>query len=80
MATFEIRDEVPVGLAATPVDSEHDRYFLHSWAQLAADPALLEEYNALKWQHHGSDVYDEKKAEFFGRLGGYSGISGDDPR
>ncbi|WP_156223693.1 hypothetical protein [Pseudactinotalea suaedae] len=72
LATFEVPDELPVGLAATPVGSEHDRFFLSSWAQLAAEPGLLEEYNALKRTYHGTDVYEEKKAEFFGRLGGYS--------
>lgn len=71
LATFEVADEFPVGLAATPVNSEHDRFFRRSWARLAADPALLEQYNALKREFHGTDAYDEKKAEFFGRLGGY---------
>ena len=72
LATFEVPDELPVGLAATPVNSEHDTFFLRSWAALAADPQLLEDYNALKRKYHGSDEYDAMKAEFFGRLGGYS--------
>lgn len=71
LAAFEVPDELPVGLAATPFGSEHDTFFLGSWARLAADPALLEEYNALKRRHHGSAGYDREKAAFFGRLGGY---------
>lgn len=72
LATFEVPDELPVGLAVTPVDSEHDRFFRRSWSRLAADPALLAQYNALKRQHHVTPGYDEEKAAFFGRVGGWS--------
>src|SRR3954449_1097431 len=57
LATFELPDDEtaddgrtrpPVGVAVTPGGSEHDLRFTRSWRLLAADPALLAEYNAMK--------------------------------
>lgn len=68
LATFLVPDSRPVELAATPAGSEHDVRFTRGWKRLRTDPAVLEEYNKLKRDFHGSDEYEARKAEFFTRL------------
>jgi GrpB-like predicted nucleotidyltransferase (UPF0157 family) len=75
LATFDVPPRAPgdppAGLAATPQGSEHDLRFSHSWQLLAADPALLEEYNAAK-RAGESDIdgpgYEALKSAVFDRL------------
>ena len=72
LATFELvrPGPPPVGLAATPLGSEHDVRFTRTWALLAADPALVADYNAVKLAGDGPDGagYEERKSAFFDRL------------
>ena len=70
LATFAIGAELPTGLAATPIGSEHDRRFTRTWQLLAAHPELLAEYNAMKMQHIQADdaTYRHHKSLFFDRL------------
>ncbi|HKG51631.1 MAG TPA: hypothetical protein VKB14_14420 [Actinomycetales bacterium] len=72
LATFELlrTGPPPVGLAATPLGSEHDVRFTCSWALLAGDPALVAEYNSMKLAGDGPDGagYEERKSAFFDRL------------
>ena len=67
LATFAVPGEEAVGLAATPIDSEHDIRFRRAWVRLATDPAALEAYNTLKRQHQGGDrdEYLAAKTAFF---------------
>lgn len=66
LATFTVPAALLTGLAVTPAGSEHDRRFTRSWQLLAADPALLAAYNALKVD--GEGAYEERKSAFFDRL------------
>ncbi len=70
LATFAVDAPLPAGLAATPLDSEHDRRFTRTWALLAADDALLAEHNALKTEAValGEDEYERRKSAFFDRV------------
>lgn len=72
LATFTVRAELPAGLAATPLGSEHDRRFTRTWTLLAADADLLVEHNALKSAAVGlrdDDVaYERDKSLFFDRV------------
>jgi hypothetical protein len=66
LATFAIEAELPTGLAVTPIGSAHDVRFRRTWALLAADPALLAAYNAVKAA--GGGDYERRKSAFFDRL------------
>jgi len=80
LATFEVAGDganadgpgarPPVGIAATPERSEHDVRFTRSWQLLAADPALVAEYNAMKLADDGPQGagYEARKSAFFDRL------------
>jgi hypothetical protein len=74
LATFELPpgDDggPPVGVAATPRGSEHDVRFTRTWQLLTADPALVEEYNAVKLAGDGPEGagYEARKSAFFDRL------------
>lgn len=65
LAVFEVPSTRPTGLAVTPVGSEHDLRFSRAWHRLRTDPALLEEYNALKRNSFGDPSYEELKSAFF---------------
>jgi GrpB-like predicted nucleotidyltransferase (UPF0157 family) len=67
LATFEARDDSAVGVAVTPIGSEHDVRFRRAWIRLATDPVALEAYNALKRRHEGGDpaAYLAAKSAFF---------------
>jgi GrpB-like predicted nucleotidyltransferase (UPF0157 family) len=69
LATFSVSRE-DVGIAVTPVGSEHDRRFVGAWRRLQADPSLLEAYNRMKRDHaDGADAdYLAAKADFFNSL------------
>lgn len=69
LATFAVPNE-QVGIAVTPVGSEHDGRFTGSWDRLRADPMLREAYNALKRAYDDSDDprYVAAKAAFFDRV------------
>jgi len=67
LATFAVADDPPVGLAVTPAGSEHDLRFTRSWQLLAADPALIQEYNAVKRSVTDAD-YEARKSAFFDML------------
>jgi hypothetical protein len=70
-ATFVTREpSEAVGIAATAIDSEHDRRFRSTWARLRGDPAALAAYNALKVAHLDGDEasYRAAKAAFFDAL------------
>jgi len=64
------RSGLPIGVALTAIEGEHDRRFTRSWARLAAEPRLREAYNALKLRHAGgrADDYEAEKSAFFDRL------------
>ena len=68
LAVFDIAATRPTGLAATPVGSEHDHRFTWAWQRLREDHDLLEQYNALKLEHFGTDSYEERKAAFFSQI------------
>ena len=70
LATFVDPDDSRVGIAVTPIGSEHDRRFVESWQRLRADPDALAAYNAMKRAHAGADpaAYERAKSEFFDRL------------
>jgi hypothetical protein len=68
LAVFAVAEELPTGLAATPLDSEHDRRFTVAWQRIAEDPAALAEYNRIKREHKGTPRYEPEKSDFFGRL------------
>ena len=70
LATFAAPDDDLVGIAATPVGSQHDVRFSAAWERLASDGAALAAYNHLKRSHAGGDleVYLAAKGAFFERL------------
>ena len=70
LATFEVPGDGRVGIAVTPVGSEHDRRFTTAWATLRTDPTALAAYNAMKRAHAGPDEagYLAAKAAFFDAL------------
>lgn len=72
LAAFSSRDDDLVGIAATPMGSEHDVRFRAAWARLAADPTALAAYNELKRSHLDGDLeaYLAAKGAFFERLAG----------
>jgi hypothetical protein len=66
LATFDVPGApLPTGVAVTPIGSAHDLRFRRSWELLAADPALLAAYNAMKLAGSG---YEDRKSAFFDRL------------
>lgn len=67
LATFEVPAALPTGLAVTPLGSEHDLRFSRVWRLIAADPALVAEYNAAKREATAAD-YEERKSLFFDRV------------
>lgn len=70
LATFAVAGDERIGIAATPLGSEHDLRFSLAWERLRTDPAVLEAYNALKRSHAGADdfAYLAAKAAFFNDL------------
>ena len=59
----------PIGVALTAVGTEHDLRFVRAWERLGADPALLDEYNALKRRYVRDPArYEAEKSAFFTRL------------
>lgn len=68
LATFAVPGApLPTGVAVTPAGSEHDVRFTVTWRRVAAEPALLAEYNALKTT--GDDAgYEDRKSAFFDRV------------
>lgn len=67
LATFDVTAALPTGLAVTPLGSEHDLRFFRVWHLLAADPALVAEYNAAKQDATAAD-YEQRKSLFFDRV------------
>lgn len=67
LATFDVEAELPTGLAVTPLGSEHDLRFSRVWQLLASDPALVNEYNAVK-SDAAAEEYDSRKSAFFDRV------------
>ena len=57
----------PVEVALTAIGGLDDLHHGEAWRRIAADPDLIERYNALKRAHEGgsSDDYQAAKAEFF---------------
>ena len=57
----------PVEVALTVIGRLDDLHHGPAWRRLAADPGLLEEYNALKLAHEGgsADEYNAAKRYFF---------------
>ena len=70
LATFAVPGDEAVGIAVTPIDSEHDRRFRRAWTRLATDTAALSAYNALKRRYAGADAeeYLAAKSRFFDEL------------
>jgi hypothetical protein len=70
LATFVDRIDPRIGVAVTPIGSEHDRRFVRTWDRLRRDPAALEAYNAMKRAHSagGAARYEREKSAFFDRL------------
>jgi hypothetical protein len=68
LAVFEVPGGRPIGLAVTPVDSEHDQRFRRCWSRLRRDPGLLSEYNAMKEAAYGGRSYEALKSAFFTRI------------
>jgi len=68
LAVFQVPGERPIGLAVTPVDSEHDRRFRRCWIRLRDEPLLLSEYNAMKEASFGGRSYEALKSAFFTRI------------
>jgi hypothetical protein len=69
LATFAVPAALQTGMAVTPVGSEHDLRFTGTWQLLAADPALLSEYNAVKLAAGaGGTAYEDRKSAFFDEL------------
>lgn len=68
LAVFAVAGPVPAGLAVTPVGSEHDLRFTRCWQLLAADPALLAQYNAVKRSAVRTSAYSAEKSAFFDHL------------
>lgn len=67
LATFDVRASLPTGLAVTPLGSEHDLRFSRVWRLLAADPALVAEYNTVKRDATDAE-YESRKSLFFDRV------------
>jgi hypothetical protein len=71
LATFEATGTTrSIGIAVTPVGSEHDLRFTRTWQLLRADPDLVAEYNAAKLAEDGprGEGYEERKSAFFDRV------------
>ena len=70
LATFTVRGDGQVGVAVTPVGSEHDRRFVRAWQRLRTEPELVDAYLDLKRRHAGGDraAYTAAKSEFFNAL------------
>ncbi len=81
LATFAVPGPeaagLPTGVAVTPVGSEHDVRFTVTWRRIAADRALLAEYNRLKEHDAGGgtasgavrdEAYEARKSAFFDRV------------
>ncbi len=70
LATFEVPGApLPTGVAVTPVGSEHDTPFRRGWLLLAAEPALVDAYNAMKLRYRDSpEEYEQRKSAFFDML------------
>jgi GrpB-like predicted nucleotidyltransferase (UPF0157 family) len=81
LASFIDRAAVrpPVGIQLVAAGSPEDGFFVPFRDALIADCALLEQYNALKRLHDGSDyqTYTDEKGRFIarvlGRLDGHRG-------
>lgn len=71
LATFALRGGEDVGIAVTPIGSEHDRRFVAAWSTLREDRGALGRYNDMKAAHAGTDdaAYRRAKAAFFDELG-----------
>ena len=67
LATFQVPGDELVGVAVTPIGSEHDLRFRRAWDRLRADPEALDAYNAMKRAHAdgGDEGYRAAKAAFF---------------
>jgi len=65
LAVFQVPAPRAVGLAVTPLGSEHDQRFQRTWQALAGSPRLRAEYNALKTATPGTDEYERRKSDFF---------------
>ena len=65
LAVFDIPAHRPTGLAVTPIGSDHDQRFRLTWQALRRDPALLDEYNALKSAAVSTADYEHRKSAFF---------------
>ena len=67
LATFAVPGTaLPTGVAVTPAGSEHDLRFRRCWQRLAADPALVEAYNAVKLRYRDRPgEYERHKSAFF---------------
>ena len=68
LAVFDVPAPRATGLAVTPTGSEHDQRFRLTWQALRSDPALLDEYNALKTATVNTADYEHRKSAFFTRL------------
>jgi GrpB-like predicted nucleotidyltransferase (UPF0157 family) len=75
LATFDVVEALPTGMAVTPVGSEHDVRFTRTWALLSARPDLVAEYNRVKAPRGGEAAdtdddpgYEERKSAFFDRI------------
>ena len=70
LATFAAADDPLVGLAVTPIGSEHDRRFTLAWDRLRTDADARDAYNEMKREHSGGDLSDylREKARFFDLL------------
>lgn len=60
----------PVEVALTVIGTLDDLRHGDAWRRLAADPALVDEYNALKRAHEGrtTEDYNAAKRKFFANL------------
>jgi hypothetical protein len=69
LATFAVSGEA-VGIAVTPIGSEHDRRFSEAWRRLRSDSTALEAYNRMKRDHadESEAEYLAAKADFFNSL------------
>jgi endonuclease/exonuclease/phosphatase (EEP) superfamily protein YafD len=68
LATFAAPDDPRVGIAVTPIDSEHDRRFRGAWDRLRSDRGALAAYNDMKRTAGDGRGYLAAKAEFFNSL------------
>ena len=69
LATFGVPAALETGMAVTPAGSVHDLRFTRTWQLLAADPALLDQYNGVKLADTaGGSTYEDRKSAFFDRL------------